>query len=735
MRFPPQLPCVVACLFLLVGHPHALRAADEAGQLRPKELRCEALTDPLGIGTPLPRLSWINESARRSEMQTAYQVLVAASADALARNTGDLWDSGQVPGDASTGVVYAGKPLASRAAACWKVRTWDRDGHPSAWSDPASWTLGLLSPTDWQAKWIDGTSDDPMASVVQVTKATYGPTDGQGETKDVTALVADLLAKGDKNVHVTNADLGGDPAHNHRKQLVLDAVVRGRPRHVVLPEDSPLRLDDEAAPVCLRRSFRADAPVQRATLYVTALGLYDARLNGQRVGDHVLAPDWTDYRKRVRYQAYDVTALLRPGENVLAATLGNGWYSGHIGNGGFQQYGTVPTLLAQLEITRADGTVERIATDNSWKTHSSPTLASDFMLGETYDARAELPGWNAPGYDDHAWTAARVRDEKPRSLDSQVSPPVRQTAERRPIALAEPAPGHWTYDLGQNMVGVVRLKVTAPAGTVVTLHHAEMLKADGTVYTANLRGAPSVDTYTCKGGGEETWQPKFTFHGFRYVELTGLPAKPAADAVTGIVLGTDNPVAGSLTTSNPLLNQLVSNIDWGARGNYLSVPTDCPQRDERLGWMGDAEVFVRTGTDVYDIEAFFTKWLVDVDDAQTPAGAFTDVSPAHGDDAGVPAWGDAGVICPWTLYEAYGDRRLLETNLPAMIRWVEWCRAHSTNGLRDNAKDRGHDYGDWLSHRREHPQGRDRHRLLRLQHASRRPGLPRARQRRRGRQI
>ena len=696
MRLPPQLPLAAAFLLLLVVHG-GVRAADEAGQLRPGQLRCEALTNPLGIGTALPRLSWINESARRSETQTAYEVLVASTPEGLAKDTGDLWTSGKVAGDASTGVAYAGHPLASRAACCWKVRTWDRDGHPSAWSDPASWTLGLLSPGDWQARWIDGASPDPAESVIQVTKATYGPVDGQGETKDVTALVAGLLARGDKNVRVDNEALGGDPAHNHRKQLVLDATVHGHPRHFVLLENSPLRLDDEAAPACLRREFAVSGHVQRATLYVTALGLYDARLNGQRVGDHVLAPDWTDYHKRVRYQAYDVTGLVQNGDNALAATLGNGWYSGHLGNGGFQQYGTVPALLAQLEITYHNGTVERVSTDATWKTHASPTVASDFMLGETYDARAELPGWDAPGYDDHAWTAAHVRDEKPRSLDSQVAPPVRQTAEKNPIALAEPAPGRWTYDLGQNMVGVVRLKVSAPAGTVVTIRHAEMLNPDGTVYTANLRGAPSTDTYTCRGGGEETWQPKFTFHGFRYVELTGLPAKPAADAVTGIVLGTDNPVAGSFTTSNPLVNQLVSNIEWGERGNYLSVPTDCPQRDERLGWMGDAEVFVRTGTDVADIDAFFTKWLVDVDDAQTPAGAFTSVSPDRGAGAGAPAWGDAGVICPWTIYEAYGDRRLLEANLSAMIKWVEWCRQHSTNGLRDNAKERGGDYGDWLS--------------------------------------
>jgi alpha-L-rhamnosidase len=251
------------------------------------------------------------------------------------------------------------------------------------------------------------------------------------------------------------------------------------------------------------------------------------------------------------------------------------------------------------------------------------------------------------------------------------------------------------------MVGVVRLQVSAPAGTPVTLHHSEMLNPDGTLYTRNLRGAPAVDHYVCRGGGGETWQPRFTFHGFRYVEITGLPDRPKPGAVTGVVLGSDNPRTGQFACSDPRLNQLQSNIQWGQRGNYLSLPTDCPQRDERLGWMGDAEVFIRTATYNADVAAFFTKWLVDVDDGQSAEGAFSDVSPNTGSTPGAPAWGDAGVICPWTLYETYGDKRILEKHLPAMIRWVEYLRAHSQNWIRD--RDRGSDYGDWLAIRAETP--------------------------------
>jgi alpha-L-rhamnosidase len=274
--------------------------------------------------------------------------------------------------------------------------------------------------------------------------------------------------------------------------------------------------------------------------------------------------------------------------------------------------------------------------------------------------------------------------------------PVREIRELNPKSIKESRPGSWIYDLGQNMVGVVRLKVSAPAGTKITLRHAEMLNPDGTLYTKNLRGAPSIDEYVCKGDGVEIWQPRFTFHGFRYVEITGLTNQPAMDAVTGIVIGSDTPGTGEFACSDPRINQLQSNIQWGQRGNYISIPTDCPQRDERLGWMGDAEVFIRTACYNADVAAFFTKWLVDVDDGQSPAGAFSNVSPNTSRDVGgVPAWGDAGVICPWTIYEMYGDQRILECHLPAMIKWVDYLKLHSDGLIRD--KDRGEDFGDWLS--------------------------------------
>ena len=538
----------------------------------------------------------------------------------------------------------------------------------------------------------------PRPASVVFTNASFEAIDGTGSL-DVTADLNARAQAASFTLTVNSTTFGSDPAYNHVKRLRMAYTYNGLALVKYVAESAVLNFPaDLAYPSTvpyLRKSFTLAKPIRQATVYATALGVYELHLNGSRVGDHILAPDWTDYSKRLRYQAYDVTAQLAVGANVLGAQIANGWYCGHIGNGGYQYWGSTPACLVQLEVTYTDGTSERIVSDGSWKMQVSPTLASDFMLGETYDATREIAGWSAPGLDDSAWGEVLLRAEPAHVLNGQVMEPVRELTEISPKTLSQPAAGKWTFDLGQNMVGVVRLKITAAAGTQLTLRHAEMLNPDGTVYTANLRGAPSIDTYICKGGGEEIWQPKFTFHGFRYVELTGVASAPPLDAVTGINFGSNNAQSGEFACSDGFINQLHSNIQWGQRGNYLSVPTDCPQRDERLGWMGDAEVFVRTATYNADIAAFFTKWLTDVTDAQTSAGAYTDVSPSPGTGSGTPAWGDAGVICPWTIYQAYGDLRLLGKNYPSMVKWIEWCRANSTNSIRDHA--RGGDYGDWLS--------------------------------------
>ncbi|MDR3459799.1 MAG: glycoside hydrolase family 78 protein [Verrucomicrobiae bacterium] len=679
---------LLACSGLL-GMALSAQAIDVQNQ------RCEYLNNPMGIDAARPRLSWTLVSDQRGDQQTAYQILVASSADLLHADKGDLWDSGKVESDESTQIIFQGQPLASRQACFWKVRVWDSHKHPSDWSPAAQWQMGLLKKSDWTAQWIMPAPPAQPDKVLVIRRATYEDVSGGG-VLDVTERLKAQIVEGRLQLRVDNKTMGVAPTNKTEKFLRMEYTYGTESFTNVLAQNQRLYLPvkDEAAPY-LRRTFVVKSPVKHAVLYATALGLYEARINGQRVGDHLLAPDWTDYRQRVRYQAYDVSALVKPGENVIGALLAEGWFSGRIGNGGFEFFGGHPALLAQLELTYGDGSRETIATDTTWKWHESPIMSADFMLGESYDARKEIAGWDRSGLDDGGWSPVQMRDESARKLESQVMEPVRELCELKPKSMKETASGHWTYDLGQNMVGVVRLKVSAPAGQKITLRHAEMLNPDGTIYTTNLRGAPSIDEYICKGDGVETWEPRFTFHGFQYVEISGLANAPGLDAVTGIVIGSDTRHTGGFSCSDPRINQLQSNIQWGQRGNYLSVPTDCPQRDERLGWMGDAEVFIRTATYNADVAAFFSKWLVDVDDGQSKEGAYGDVSPFTMGGKGTPAWADAGVICPWTIYETYGDKRILEQHLPAMTRWVEFVRTNSNHLIRDGK--RGNDYGDWLA--------------------------------------
>jgi alpha-L-rhamnosidase len=441
----------------------------------------------------------------------------------------------------------------------------------------------------------------------------------------------------------------------------------------------------------LRKAAQIARPIRQARLYVTALGVYEFYINGQRVGTDVFNPGWTDYARRVQYHTYDVTRLLRRGPNALGIILGDGWYAGFVGLGGRARYGTRPLASAQLEIELADGFRQTIVTDHSWKAATGPLRQSDMLMGETYDARLEMRGWNQPGFDDSTWQQVRV-EEPGAHLVAAGDAPVRRTMDLEPRGLAEPCSGHFVFDLGQNMVGWVRLVVRGRAGTEVALRFAEMLNPDGTLYTNNLREAKCIDRYILKGGGKEVYEPHFTFHGFRYVELTGYPGRPDPSDVTGVVLHSDLPPAGRFECSAPLVNQLQSNITWGQRGNFLSIPTDCPQRDERLGWTGDAQVFVRTATCNMDVARFFSKWMIDVEDAQQADGAFTDVVPFVAARTGTAAWGDAGVICPWTIYQVYGDRRILERHYAAGARWIEYLQNNSTNLLRP-----AQGYGDWLS--------------------------------------
>jgi alpha-L-rhamnosidase len=433
---------------------------------------------------------------------------------------------------------------------------------------------------------------------------------------------------------------------------------------------------------------------------VTSHGLYELHLNGQRVGDQLFTPGWTSYRRRLQYQTYDVTSLLRPGENAVAAMLADGWYRGYLGFFGQRNlYGRQLALRVQLEIQHPDGRTERVTSDADWKTTPGPVLASDIYRGETYDARREQLGWTAAPYNARDWAPVALLDPTPATLVAPVAPPVRRVRELRPVAIRHVPSGEAVFDLGQNFTGWARLLVRGSAGTTVILRYAEVLDRDGNLYTGNLRGASQTDRYTLKGEGNEVYEPHFTFHGFRYVAVAGLSETPDTATITGIAVSSDLAQTGLLVTSDSLLNRLQQNILWGQRSNFLDVPTDCPQRDERLGWTGDAQVFARTAAFNMDVAGFFAKWLADLAADQDSSGSVPWVipNPLGGDSArfaGTAGWADAAVIIPWTMYLIYGDRRLLERQYASMRAWVEYARRRAGPDL---VWKPGWQFGDWLA--------------------------------------
>lgn len=447
-----------------------------------------------------------------------------------------------------------------------------------------------------------------------------------------------------------------------------------------------------------RTEFDLRKPVRHAFAYFSAYGIADLHLNGQRVTEDRFTPGWTDYTRRIYYRAYDVTNRLRQGKNALGAILADGWYSGYVGFARQRDhYGQSPRVLAMLHLTFQDGTTDTIGTHPlSWKTSTGAIREADFLMGETHDARLEPTGWDLPAFDDSNWSRPEQQIEMNSVVEWHPGPPVVAFDTLKPRAITEPTPGAYVLDMGQNFSGVARLTIQGQPGQTIRLRFAERLNPDGTLYTTNLRDARCTDTYICRGGGIETWEPRFTFHGFQYVEITGLNGPPSPETLVGVAIASDTPRVGRFHCSDPMLNQLVSNIYWTQRSNFLDIPTDCPQRDERLGWTGDAQVYIRAATLNADVQAFFRKWLVDLTDAQRDDGQFPMVAPLKvaGDDGG-PAWADAGVICPWTLYQVYADRTLLERQYPSMLRFIEFCQNRGKNGLLP--PDQYHAFGDWLS--------------------------------------
>jgi alpha-L-rhamnosidase len=631
----------------------------EAADVTVTGLRCEYLTDPLAVETSAPRLGWRSETTGRSWMQRAAQVRVASTREALMAGNADLWDSGEIAGDASQQVSYRGKPLTTRQQCWWQVRVWGNDGSISPWSAPASWTIGVLTPAELSAQWISA--------------------------RDAT------------------------PVHRDRGSLFLP----------------PARQ--------YRREYTAAKPVARALLTVSALGIADPWFNGQRVGDAYFEPGWSDYVKRAYYRVHDITAQMHLGANCLGAVVADGWYAGYVGysllvgygpyKAGRAHYGKTPALLMQLDVTYQDGTSEQVVSDPSWQvSDAGPWREADLLMGETYDARQEQVGWCMPGFAATTWQAAIPAEangsvkapfsdncgtrevelgfQRPAKMQAYTAPPIRVVREIRPLSVRERQPGVFVFDLGENIAGNVRLSVKGAAGTSVQLRYGEMLHPDGRLMTENLRKARATDTYVLRGDpAGETWTPRFTYHGFQYVELSGLPTAPTLDTVTGLVLHNDTPVVGEFACSDALFDRLFANIRRTQLANFVEVPTDCPQRDERLGWAGDAQIYARSAAYVADVSAFYTKWLDEVSEAQRPEGPYPDYAPypmGHGQPGKTfgTAWTDYGIICPWTMWQVYGDTRVIERHWDAMTRFMEW-RKRSAPDLRGVSI--GNPWGDWLN--------------------------------------
>ncbi len=564
------------------------------GVKAPTNLLCEYVSNPLGIDVAQPRFSWMLDHCQRSQLQSAYQVLVTSKQENLDAHNGDKWDSGKVVSAQSINILYRGSSLESGKTYYWKVRLWDKDGKVSSWSKIATFEMGLLKSEDWGGKWIGGEG-------------------------------------------------------------------------------------------LLRKEFTINKDMAQARVYISGLGYYELYINGDKVGHFVLDPGWTDYKKRILYSTYEVTKHLKKGRNAVGIILGQGRYVKTYG------YGS-PKALLQLNIEFTDGTSGSIITDNTWKTTSGPILSNDIYNGERYDARLERWGWDTPLYDDSDWDIAKVADTPGGKLVSQASfPSIKVTKVIQPLKITSPRPGIYIYDFGQNFTGWVRLCVSGPKGTKVSLRYAELLHENGMINPAPNRGAKATDTYILKGEGKETYEPRFTYHGFRYVEVGGFPGTPVLESIEGRVVHSAVESVGGFISSNSLINSIHKNVLWGQLSNLMSVPTDCPQRDERMGWMGDAQLSAEEAIYNFDMASFYTKWVEDIKDSQAEDGSVPDVVPPYWSNYPAdPAWGTACLVIPWYLYQYYGDKRILEENYSLMKKWVDFLSTKAENHILSYFK-----YGDW----------------------------------------
>ncbi len=714
--------------------------------LIPTRLTCNNLYNPLAVADPRPRLSWV--LAGDSQRQAAYRITVGS-----APSNSDLWDTGRVESGQTRDVQYQGRPLAPRQAAYWSVTVWDENGRASA-SDTFEWTA---APGKWDAEYIGfdapldaarfpdfmGTNwiwhaDGPIDPVPVCTarfRKTFSAEPGMTEAQllitaddSYTAFLNGVeVGKSDGNrdswrrpglhditrtvkagsnsievvVHSIGVSISGlickiEMEHGARRtQVVSDASWEARWEEGT--DWKPVRsLGGHGAPPwgglalprlflppprVLSRRFQVARRVMRATLYATALGLFESRLNGRLVSEDWFAPGWTDYRKRLHYRAYDVTDLVQVGNNELYTTLADGWFSGYVGFGRRHHYGEHTRFSAMLWLDYEDGGSECVRTDETWRGATGTTTQSDFLMGENFDSRIEDLDWHP------------VVEGK--EIDPVIEPyPMQPTVAWTTYAsksVRQDKNGEWVFDLGANFAGIPKVQGT---GKTLILRTAEVLNPDETIYTTNLRSARATDVVTIKEG--ETWRPMGTFHGFRYVSAKGFEGQPSLEAVSGLALSNVARSASGFKCSDPRLNQLWENIDRTFRANFIEIPTDCPQRDERLGWTGDIQVFCRTAAILADVQAFLDKWLVDMADAQRADGQYPMFAPVlYGMDDGGPAWADAGTIVPWMMWEVYGDKAVLERQYESMKKFVGFCVGRLTPEFLPPKE--FHCFGDWLN--------------------------------------
>ncbi len=599
-----------------------------------ENLRCEYSLNPAGIDAADPHFSWTLRSSRRGERQTAYQVLVATSCENLAQNRGDAWDSGKVESAQSVHVRYGGAPLESNRSYFWKVRIWSRAGKACDYNGSATFSTALLKAEDWQAEWIGrGPRREPRGSLGYFS--TPPEETGEGAGVDV----------------------------DERSTLLRTEVVLGK-------------------------------PTKRVIVYICGLGFYELSINGKRIGDRVLNPAKTNYRKQLLYETYDVTDKFVEGRNAIGVHLGNGWFNPlkKYWTWRMQWFGSKRMIL-QMHIEYQDGETQIISSDESWKSAPGPVITSCIYDGESYDTTQELPGWDEPHYDDAAWEKVNIVEAPGGRMISQMMEPIKVTEIIRPVALRNPRPGVYVYDMGQNSAGWARLKVEGPKGTKVTLRYAENVQEDGTLDIKSMNLAQASGSYIVKGQGTEVYEPHFTYYGFRYVEMTGFPGEPGLENLEGCVVHSACEHTGSFECSNELVNSIHRCTLWSQRSNLMGYPTDCPQRDERLGWLGDAHVTAAEAMLNFHMPLFYRNWLSGIQaNRDESSGDVPYISPRPMLEPGQVDWSSGYLLIVWYYYLQYGDRRILEDHFDAMESYVRYLTTTAEDHILPKSR-----YGDWCS--------------------------------------